>query len=144
MKRLCIALLTLGSIAALPLALHAESPRERREEKKEEEGWVKLGERRVEFKNEKDTIEVGHADGRFSKLRFRVAEGDVEIYKIKIEFAHGDPIEPEMRHIFKEGDRSHDIDLPGEARTVKKVEFYYRSEHRHEPAIIELVGKEAR
>jgi hypothetical protein len=126
---------------------HAEDRRDRevrKEERKEEAGWVKLGERKVDFKGDHDVIEVGRSEGKFTKLRIRVVEGDMELYKMKVTFEHGDPYEPSTRHEFKEGERSHDIDLPGDARTVKKVEFYYKSEHRRDPAVVELVGKEAK
>lgn len=144
MRQISIALFAFASFAFVAPAIHADSPRERRVERKEEAGWVKLGERKVDFKGEKDTIDVGRSEGKFIKLRFRVVNGDIELYKMKIFFVHGDPYEPDLHHHFKEGDRSHDIDLPGDARTVKKVEFFYRSEHRREPAVVELVGKEAR
>jgi hypothetical protein len=107
-----------------------------------EDKWEKLGERKVDYRAEKDTIEVGSHDGKFSHIRFRVAEGDIELYKIKVVFADGQTYEPETGHHFKEGDRTHEIELPGKARHVDKVEFYYKSEH-HEPAVVELLGKRA-
>lgn len=142
MKRIAIAMLALGTAVTYAPFVHSDTRREERREEREEAGWVKLGDRRVDFKTEKDTIDVGREEGKFSRLRFRVKEGDVEIYKIKVFFTHGEAIEPEMKHHFREKDRSHDIDLPGEARHVKKVEIWYRSEH-HEPAVVELLGKEA-
>ena len=107
-----------------------------------EDKWEKLGERKVEFKGEKDVIEVGVHDGKFSHIRFEVEEGDVELFKIKVFFSNGETFQPETGHHFKEGERTHEIELPGKARHVDKVEFFYRSDH-HEPAVIKLQGKRA-
>jgi hypothetical protein len=107
-----------------------------------EDKWEKLGERKVDFKAEKDVVEVGSHDGKFSHIRFKVQEGDVELYKIKVIFSNGETFEPKTGHHFTEGERTHEIELPGKARHVDKVEFFYRSEH-HEPAVIELLGKRA-
>lgn len=152
MRKLSIALALAASTAVTTFALYVptshaadrrdERREERRDERREEAGWVKLGDRKVDFKGDHDVIEVGRAEGKFTKLRLRVVEGDLELYKMRIIFANGDPYTPDTRVHFTEKDRTHDIDLPGDARTIKRVEFSYRSENRHEPAVIELIGKQ--
>jgi|SRR5947209_12543363 len=120
----------------------ADRREERRQEQREEAGWVKLGERQVDWKVDHDVIEVGRAEGKFTQLRLRCVQGDLELYKMKVIFASGEPFTPDTKVHFREGERTHSIDLPGDARTIKRVEFSYRSESRHEPAVIELLGKE--
>jgi hypothetical protein len=104
--------------------------------------WVELGSRKVDFKGEHDIIEVGKSEGKFTKLRFKVEDGDLRMEKIKVTFANGEKFEPETKAEFKEGSRSHEIDLPGSARTIKKIDFDYRSERKREPATIVVYGKE--
>ena len=107
-----------------------------------EKDWVELGSRKVDFKGEHDTIEVGKSEGKFTKLRLKVEDGDLRMEKIKVTFANGEKFEPDTRAEFKEGSRSHEIDLPGNARAIKKIDFDYRSERRREPATIVVYGKE--
>lgn len=125
-------------------ASHAADRREqRREVAKEEAGWVKLGERQVDWKVDHDVIDVGREEGKFTQIRLRCVQGDLELYKMKVYFVHDDhTFTPDTKVHFHEGERTHSIDLPGDARTIKKIEFSYRSDSRHEPAVIELLGKE--
>lgn len=106
--------------------------------------WVELGSRTVEFKSDRDTIDVGKSEGRFTDLRFKVEDGDLLMEKMKITFGNGDVLELTDQMIFREGSRSHDIQLPGKAagRLIKKVEFAYGSLHRRDPATIVLYAKE--
>jgi hypothetical protein len=104
--------------------------------------WVELGSRKVDFKGEHDTIEVGKSEGKFTKLRLKVEDGDLIMEKIRVTFANGEKFEPETRADFKEGSRSHEFDLPGKARTIKKIDFDYRSERKRDKATIIVYGKE--
>jgi len=112
---------------------------------KDEHGkWMKLGTRTVDFKVDHDTIDVGKAEGRFTHIRLNVEKGDLLMEKIKVTFGNGDTFEPKMRLEFKEGTRSHSIELPAhkEGRLIKKVDFVYRSEHKRDPATIVLFAQE--
>ncbi len=91
--------------------------------------WTKLGERRVSFAAESDTIHVTHLKGRYRRLTFVVRESSVEMYDVVVTFANGDVYAPATRLHFNADSRSRVIDLPGARRTVKKVEFRYRSKN---------------
>ena len=109
---------------------------------KDKEKVVELGKRSVDFHNDHDTIEVGKHEGHFNALRFTVKKGDMILEKMKITFGDNEKWEPDTRLEFKEGSRSRDIDLPGDKRMIKKVEFTYRSEHHGDKAEILLYGIE--
>jgi hypothetical protein len=128
----------IASLAALAAFLFI-SPRPSRAAA---DDWVELGSRKVDFKGQHDTIDVGKSEGKFTKLRFKVEDADLRMEKIKVTFANGEKFEPETAADFKEGSRSHEIDLPGNARSIKKIDFDYRSERRREPATIVVYGKE--
>jgi hypothetical protein len=115
-----------------------------RDEHREEAGWVKLGDRRVDFRHDHDVIDVGRHDGRFTKLRLRVLEGDLELYHMRVVMDHGEVFTPETRIHFTAKDHTHVIDLPGDARRIERVEFSYRSENPRVPCVVELIGKEVR
>lgn len=104
--------------------------------------WVELASYKVDFKKDKEVIDVGKSEGRFTKVRFEVKNGDLVMDKVKITFGDGDTFEPDTKVEFKEGSRSRDIDLPGKSRVIKRVEFICRSEKKHEPATLVLYGKE--
>lgn len=88
--------------------------------------WELLGRRDVDFRVDHDAIEVGRAEGRFRALRFVVRGGPVEIFDLKVILGDGDAIRPATRLVFERGE-SRTIDLPGNRRAVRRVEFVYRS-----------------
>ncbi len=106
--------------------------------------WVKLGTRTVDYKGDKDTIEVGKSEGKFTHIRIRVEDGDLIMEKIKVTFGNGDIFEPDTRAEFREGSRSHDIELPAKVagRVISRVDFFYHSEHKHDKATVILFGRE--
>ena len=104
--------------------------------------WEKLGTRVVAFAAEKDTIDCT-GDGRFNAIKIDVEDGNIEMYDIKITFGNGDPFKPETRFDFNEGTRSRTIDLPGEARAIRTIEFWYKSKFRKGRATVTVFGRKA-
>lgn len=95
-------------------------------------GWELLGERVAEFKVDRDRIEVGRSEGRFSKLRVAVKGAPLEMYDMVVTFGDGTTFSPNIRHHFNENSWSHEIDLPGDRRAIRSVDFRYRSPDRRE------------
>jgi hypothetical protein len=136
-----LGLLVLALSFAPRPASAADSKKERHKEQREE-GWVELGTREVDYKKERDVIEVGRQEGRFTRIRLEVDEGDMKLSKLKVTFGNGETFEPDTRYEFNEGTRSHNIDLPDKARAIKRVEFVYKSEKHGPKAVVTLLGKE--
>jgi len=90
-------------------------------------GWTKLGEREVNGKLDHDRIEVGRHEGRFSKLTLVVLDSDLELLDFEIKFAKGAPWHPAVRHVFREGQRTHVIDFPGDERAIKSIDLKYKN-----------------
>ena len=88
-------------------------------------GWTSLGSKTVNGKYDHDTLEVGADEGRYSKLTFVVEDSDLEMFDIVVKFGNGEKVSIDTRLTFKEGSRTGVIDLPGEARIIKKIEFKY-------------------
>ena len=109
----------------------------------DDSGWEVLGKRQVDYAADKDTIEVTASEGVFTAIRIKVEDGNLEMHDIRVTFGNGDKFEPDVRVNFKEDTRSRDIDLPGEARVIKKVEFKYDSKRRKGKAEVKLLGKNA-
>ena len=120
-----------------PRAAFADKEREREDEKL----WVSLGSRTVDFKNAKDVFEVGKQDGRFTHLRFKVDSGEVLVEEIEVTYGNGKTSRHKVDHEFKEGSRSHDIEIGEGSHVIRKVEIMYKKMHHNEPVTIELLGK---
>jgi hypothetical protein len=122
------------SLAALPLAHRPVAAAA--------DEWQLLGRNQVSFAAEKDVIDVGVRDGLFNAIRIEVQNGDLEMYDIRVVFANGTSWSPDTRMTFREGSRSRVIDLPGEARAIRRIEFWYRSRLRRGQAVVAVFGRQ--
>ena len=52
---------------------------------------------------------------------------DLEMVDAQIKFGKGKPFSPELKQVFREGSRTRVIDLPGDDRVIKWIEFSYRN-----------------
>jgi hypothetical protein len=105
-------------------------------------GWTRLGSAVADFRTERDRISVGRVEGTFREIMFEVDGSDLEMRDIVVTFGDGSRFSPETRARFAEGSRSRSIDLPGERRTIREVEFTYRSlDKRSGRSTITLYGR---
>jgi len=104
--------------------------------------WERLGQREVDFRNDHDQIDVGRKEGRFRQLEVRVKNAPIEIYDMVVTFGNDETFKPKLRHKFTEGTGSRIIDLPGERRTIKRIDFNYKSINRREgKGTVEVRGR---
>jgi hypothetical protein len=104
--------------------------------------WELLGRQEADFRKDHDRIDVGRHEGRFKQLQIRVDEAPVEIRNMVITFNDGKTFKPSLRHRFDERSKSHVIDLPGNRRVIKSIDFDYRSTNRREgKAIVAVYGR---
>lgn len=103
--------------------------------------WELLGTRRVSFAAEKDVIRAKH-QGRFRAIKIEVDGGNLEMYDIRVVFGNGEAFSPQTRVEFREGSWSRTIDLPGDARIIRRIEFWYRSEFKRGRATVRVYGRE--
>ena len=88
-------------------------------------GWEKLGERNVNGKADHDTISVGSKEGRFRVIQIKVEHSALEMFDVLVTFGDGTTFSPPTRLVFRNGDISKIIDLPGDKRVIQKVDFKY-------------------
>jgi hypothetical protein len=104
--------------------------------------WERLGQREVDFRNDHDQIDVGRSEGRFRQIEVRVKNAPIEIYDMIVTFGNDETFKPKLRHKFTEGSGSRIIDLPGERRTIKRIDFNYKSINRREgKGTVEVRGR---
>lgn len=104
-------------------------------------GWDKLGERMVDGKVDRDVIQVGRADGRFSRVMLVVEHSALELLDVEITFGDGSKHSPGTRLVFGKDTRSRVIDLPGDRRVIKQVSFRYANLPGGGRAQVELWAK---
>ncbi|MFT3698544.1 MAG: hypothetical protein QM831_35695 [Kofleriaceae bacterium] len=106
-------------------------------------GWVKLGDRTVNGRVDRDTIEVGKYEGKFTKLTMYVEKSDLELLEFVVEFGNGEKFSPETHTFFREGTRTRVIDLPGDERVIRKIHLKYKNLRGGGDAKVEVWGWKA-
>ena len=104
-------------------------------------GFVYLGERTVNGGLDHDVIPVGRGDGRFHEIMVVVERAPVEIYDLVVTFGDGERFEPRTRMVFGRDTTSRNIDLPGGARVIRRVDFRYGNLVAGAQAKVELWGR---
>jgi hypothetical protein len=104
--------------------------------------WVHLGSRAVSPGGERDIIRTVGED-RFKRIRFVVEGGDLELFDVMITFADGKTFSPGGRFSFTGNSRSRVIALPGGARAIRWINFFYRRlpDGRPDKAIVHAYGR---
>jgi len=104
--------------------------------------WVKLGSKKVNFKADKDVINVGANDGRFAKLKIVVTEGKLNMHRMVVHYGNNTKEAIELRHNFAKGSGSRVIDLKGEKRIIKKIVFWYDTKNKaNKRATVTIFGR---
>jgi len=94
--------------------------------------WEVLGQRQVDFRNDHDQIDVGRSEGRFKQIQFKVKDAPIEVSNMVVTFANDQTFSPKIRHRFAEGSGTRVIDLPGDRRVIKRIDFDYKSVNRRD------------
>ncbi len=88
---------------------------------------VFLGELKVDFRVDHDTLVVGAAEGTFRRIQIEAEGNDIQILDLDVVFGNGMRQDVSVRHIFREGSRSRVIDLRGGARVIRSIKVKYRT-----------------
>lgn len=105
-------------------------PTERPRYEFDSRGWTLLGERGVSRRGneDRDRIQVGRYEGRFSKLAIVVLDSDLELIDFAVKFKRGPEWRPSVKHYFRENSRSRTVDMPGDRdRVIKWIDIRYRN-----------------
>lgn len=105
-------------------------------------GWKLLGERTVTDGVDHDSIAVTAAEGDLEALQIRVRGRAVQFREVRVHYANGDEQVLELRDVIPAGGSSRVLDLAGDDRIVRRVEFRYDAQSAHgKKALIRLFGK---
>ncbi|MAT53697.1 MAG: hypothetical protein CMN32_04400 [Saprospirales bacterium] len=104
--------------------------------------WEKLGQRKVDYKVDRDEILVTAREGRFTALKLTVKKGGINMHKMVIHFADGSKKNVDLRAKIPAGGSTRVIDLPGNRRIIRKVVFVYDTKNfSSRKAVVELWGR---
>jgi len=102
--------------------------------------WVMLGTAHVDKSEDHKTIHVGSEAGRFHSIQLRVTGGAVEFQQVIVHFADGGHEELAVAEQVRAGDKTRELDLPGERRTIDSVELRYSKENLDTRPEVALYG----
>lgn len=107
-------------------------------------GWTLLGEKQVSRRTETDTLHVSAREGLFRKIQFKVRGADVDFKRVIIHYRNGQTREIAMKGLVRKNGSSRQIDLPGKARSIEQVSFWYQTKGTgRAQATVLLWGNEA-
>lgn len=104
--------------------------------------WEKLGQRQVNFRVDRDVIQVGAREGRFKALQLKVKGGAIDLNRVVVHYRNGDEQVLNVRQNIPRGGQTRVLDLPGNNRIITKVVFVYDTRNRsRRRATVELWGR---
>ena len=104
--------------------------------------WVFLGQRAVNDRLDNDIITVTAKKGDFNAVQLRVKGGSVDFHKVVIVYGNGRREEVELRHTIGAGRASRPIDLTGNERVIRHIEFWYDANTvKGKKAIVRVFGR---
>ena len=105
------------------------------------QNWNFLGERGVTDKKDHDTISVTAAKGQYTAIKLGVRGRPVDFHKVVVHFGNGGDFEVELRNTIPAGGESRVIDLPGDRRNIRSVDFWYDAKSAGGQALVRLFGR---
>jgi hypothetical protein len=105
-------------------------------------GWTLIGGQTVNGPRDRDVYPVGRKAGRIDVITIVVKGSDLEMDDFIIHFDDNTKWEPKLKHVFREGSATRQIDLPGRDRWIKSIELRYKNLPGGGNARVEVYGKD--
>jgi hypothetical protein len=102
--------------------------------------WESLGTAYVDTRNDHDRIMVNRSD-TFLALQLGVKGGTIEFNRVVVHFANGQDHELQIQDRIDDKSRTRMIDLPGDRRRIRSVEFWYSKEDWRTRPRVQLWGR---
>ena len=88
--------------------------------------WKLIGTTEANFKADHDGIVVAGPFDNFRKVKFKVTDAPLNLYKLVITYENGTPDNIEVRENIPQGGESRVIDLNGVGtRRIRRIDFWY-------------------
>lgn len=125
-----VAAIGASSPSAISAQAAGQTPGEvRREERRDTlqdtfTGWDQLGSVRVEAQAADHRINVATGADASDRVRVRVETGSLVVERLVITYVNGQRYEAPANITFSDENRTHEIDLPGTPRAIRRVVFH--------------------
>jgi hypothetical protein len=111
----------------LSIALFAPEAVAQRRDRDRGQDWVQLGCQDVSFRGrDRDTIRVGRREGRFRAIRLAARGNDIEMRRLTVVYANGNPDELDVQRVVRRGSKTEALDLKGRDRAIERIDMTYR------------------
>jgi hypothetical protein len=106
----------------------------------EDSRWENLGRAYVDGRVDHDRIVVNEK-ASFRALQLGVKGGTIEFQRVVVHFENGADHQLDIRERIPEHGKTRVIDLPGDRRHIRSVEFWYAKEHWRSKPYVNLWGR---
>jgi len=91
--------------------------------------WIKIAEKMVAFKSDKDVITPSGNEKKVDKIKIKCIQGTLKLKKVRVEMSDGEKKEYDAKAVgvLSKGMSSFAFSLPGKNNTLKKIELEYDS-----------------
>jgi hypothetical protein len=127
-----------GSLLFLLITLSSTSAAQR--DRDEYRGWEQLGRAYVNGKVDHDRIFVNHR-GTFRALQLGIKGGEIEFQRVVVHFENGEDHQLDIRDRIPDRGKTRVIDLPGDRRRIRNVEFWYSKTNWRSRPLVNLWGR---
>lgn len=129
-RRVC--LFALSAVCLLGLAAGDASAQRRDRDRDRDRGgdraeWELLGSQTVGFRVDRDVIQVGRREGRFTRIALEARGNDIFVMDLKVVFLNNEVQDIPVRAQIRRGDRTRPLDLSGGERGIRQIEIVYRA-----------------
>lgn len=105
--------------------------------------WREIGSKEVDYAVDHDTLNVTAMRGDFRSIRIGVSRAPVRFYRVVLTYGNGNKQEVNVRALIRPGGQTRVIDLEGNERVIRKVDFWYESASlRRQKALVTLYGRD--
>jgi hypothetical protein len=137
-------LVRFGSLLFLLFSLNiitdAQGRRDYNRRRGYESRWEQLGRSYVDGRRDHDRIFVNHR-GSFRQLQLGIKGGTIEFQRVVVHFDNGGDHELDVRDRIRQGEKTRVIDLPGDRRRIRSVEFWYSKDSWRSRPSVNLWGR---
>jgi len=103
---------------------------------RDDERWERLGQSHVDGRRDHDNVRV-NTRGAFRAIQLRVQGGAIEFQRVVVHFENGSDTDVEVRDRIQAGGSTRAIDLPGDQRRIRSIEFWYSKDNwRSRPTLV--------
>src|SRR5437868_15524185 len=114
----------IASILLLVTCALASSAQRRDDHERYRGRWEYLGQAHADGRHDHDRIVVNNGE-RFRALQLGIKGGDIDFERVVVHFENGQDHDVQFRERVRSGEKTRAIDLPGDRRRIRSVEFWY-------------------